>query len=97
LLNLAVLRRFNVVGVDLSPAYGTSGCLLSPRAAALTRFSPAAVESINNKSMRSNEPSVEEFLKSSKNFKATTSLSEGVNHSDTIFILVDTPSTGGER
>jgi hypothetical protein len=47
--------------------------------------------------MRSNEPSVEEFLKASKNLKATTSLAEGVNHSDVIFILVDTPSTGGER
>jgi len=51
----------------------------------------------NNRTLRSNEPSVEEYLKSCKNLKASTSLEEGVKHSDVLFILVDTPSTGGER
>jgi len=55
------------------------------------------VQAINEKTLRSNEPSVEEYLRTSKNLRATTSLVEGVNHSDVIFILVDTPSTGGER
>jgi len=54
-------------------------------------------DKINNRTLRSNEPSVEEYLKTCKNLRMTTSLDEGVKHSDVLFILVDTPSTGGER
>jgi len=52
---------------------------------------------LNEKSFLSDEPFVTEFLLASKNFRATTSLAEGVAHSSIIFILVDTPSTGNDR
>ena len=55
------------------------------------------VDSINNKTYKTKEPSYEDLLMSSKNFHATTSLQEGLNHSDTIFIIVQTPNGGGER
>ena len=60
-------------------------------------LSPQYVDKINNKQFKSNEPRVEELLNSTNNFKATTSLDEGINHSDVIFILVDTPSSGNEN
>jgi UDPglucose 6-dehydrogenase len=53
---------------------------------------PSYVDLINNKTLRSNEPRVEEMLKSSKNFKATTSMKEAVEFADVIFILVATPT-----
>jgi hypothetical protein len=37
------------------------------------------------------------MLAKSTNFRATTSLDEGIAHSDQLWILVDTPSTGGDR
>jgi UDPglucose 6-dehydrogenase len=40
---------------------------------------------------------VEKMLSASKNFKMTTSLDEGLAFSDMVWILVDTPSTGGDR
>ena len=40
---------------------------------------------------------MEELLAASRQLRATSSLEEGAAHSDAIFILVDTPSTGGER
>jgi len=55
------------------------------------------VESLNVKSFKTMEPRVEEFLSESTHFRATTSLTEGLDHSNLIFILVDTPSTGGDR
>jgi len=55
------------------------------------------VKKINSKTLKSNEPRVEELLAASRNLRATESLAEGANHSDALFILVDTPSTGGER
>jgi nucleotide sugar dehydrogenase len=55
------------------------------------------VEKINKKELKSNEPMVEELLKGCTKMKATTSLQEALDHSDILFILVDTPSTGGER
>jgi len=60
-------------------------------------LAPSYCEKINNRTLKSNEPSVEEFLKVAKNLKASTDLSEGVKHSDALYIMVDTPSTGGER
>jgi nucleotide sugar dehydrogenase len=54
---------------------------------------PQYVEMINNKTFCSHEPEVNEYLAGSKNFKATTSLEEGVKFSDLIFVCVDTPST----
>ena len=58
---------------------------------------PNYVEAINNKPLNSPEPSVNEYLANSKNFRCTCSLDEGIEFSDFIFICVDTPSTGGER
>jgi len=55
------------------------------------------VNMINNKSLITLEPEYENLLKKSKNFKATISLTDGINHSDIIFIIVQTPNSGGER
>jgi len=58
---------------------------------------PSYVEALNNKTFRSTEPRVEEFLAASKNFRATMSIDEAINHSDLLLVFVATPSTGGER
>jgi UDPglucose 6-dehydrogenase len=55
------------------------------------------VNKINNKTLFSYEPGVNDLLKESKNFKATNSLIETINFSDIIFIYVATPSTGGNN
>ena len=55
------------------------------------------VSSINNKTFRTAEPFYNELLLSSENLRATTSLKEGIEFSDTIFIIVQTPNSGGER
>ena len=57
---------------------------------------PAYVESINSKTLRSNEPGVEEALRSSSKLRATLSLEEVVEHADLLFILVATPTSAGE-
>lgn len=58
---------------------------------------PNYVKAINEKTLHSPEPEVDEYLRNSKNFHCTTSLQEGVDFSDLLFICVDTPSTGGKR
>lgn len=55
------------------------------------------VELLNSKKFVCNEPEYNELLNSSQNFRASTNLSEGLNHSDIIFIIVQTPNSGGER
>lgn len=55
------------------------------------------VANLNNKTIKFEEPGYNELLNSSKNFKATTSVDEGVNHSDTIFVIVQTPNGGGKN
>jgi nucleotide sugar dehydrogenase len=55
------------------------------------------VDSLNNKTFTSSEPSVDEYLSASNNFTATTSLSEAVNHSDMLFVVVATPSLENGR
>jgi nucleotide sugar dehydrogenase len=55
------------------------------------------VDSINEKRYKTAEPGVIEKLSKSKNFKATTSLSEGINYSNVIFIVVATPSLDNGR
>lgn len=50
------------------------------------------INSINNKTFISNEPEVMDLLFKSKNFKATTSIKDGIEHSDLIFLVVSTPS-----
>ena len=58
---------------------------------------PSYVKSLNDKTFKTKEPEYESLLNNSKNFKATTDLQEGLNHSDIIFIIVPTPNGGGER
>jgi len=58
---------------------------------------PSYVKSLNDKTFKTKEPEYESLLKNSKNFKATTDLQEGLNHSDIIFIIVPTPNRGGDR
>lgn len=58
---------------------------------------PQYVEQINKKTFISYEPEVNEYLENAKNFYCVTELKEGIEHSDLIFICVDTPSTGSEK
>ena len=53
---------------------------------------PKYVDSINTKTLKSPEDSVEEMLQASQNFTATTDIDEGLEYSDTLFVLVATPS-----
>ena len=55
------------------------------------------VKKLNSKTLNTSEPAYTELLQNTKNFRATTSLEEGLNHSDLIFIIVQTPNSGGER
>lgn len=55
------------------------------------------VKNINNKSLLSYEPKVNEYLQKSTNFRATTNLEDGLNHSNIIFIIIHTPNAGGDR
>lgn len=50
------------------------------------------VDQINNKTFKSHEPQVNEFLDKSTNFVATTNLSKTVNHARLIFVTVATYS-----
>jgi UDPglucose 6-dehydrogenase len=58
---------------------------------------PSYVEALNNKEYRTHEPSVMQYLTESQNFRATTSLKEGLEFSDVIFIVVHTPNGGGKN
>lgn len=55
------------------------------------------VNRINEKTIHFSEPDYDELLKKSENLKATTSIEEGLNHSNIIFIIVQTPNGGGSR
>jgi nucleotide sugar dehydrogenase len=55
-------------------------------------ISESYTKQLNEKSLKSNEPYVEEYLKGSKNFHATTSNVEVINNCDIIFTFVPTPS-----
>ena len=48
------------------------------------------VDSINNKTLKSTEQNVEDYLSATKNFTATTSLSRAVELSDILFVVVAT-------
>ena len=50
------------------------------------------VKSINDRTLLSSEPNVSEYLKESKRLRATTDFSECLEFSDTIFLMVSTPS-----
>jgi nucleotide sugar dehydrogenase len=55
------------------------------------------IDLINKKQLKSSEQGVEELLSKSKNFKATTSVKEAIDHSNLIFIIVATPSLANGR
>lgn len=55
------------------------------------------VDSVNKKTLKSSEQDVEKYLKNSKNFIATTSLKEAVDHSNVLFVVVATPSLDNGR
>ena len=58
---------------------------------------PNYVDSLNNKSFKSSEPSYNDLIKNSKNFRASLDLKEGLEFSDIIFIIVQTPNGGGDK
>lgn len=55
------------------------------------------VNSINNKTLKSHEENVEEYLKNSTNFHATTDMKKTIEHSDLLFVVVATPSLANGR
>lgn len=55
------------------------------------------VNSINNKTLQTKEPKYNVLLTNSKNLIATTNLKQGLNFSDIIIIMVQTPNSGGEK
>ncbi len=55
------------------------------------------VNQINNKSLKSYEPQVEEFLRTAQNFEATMSLEETLDFSNLIFIIVPTPTGTNQK
>ena len=57
----------------------------------------AYVNSLNNKTFKTNEPLYEEYLNKSVNFRASCNIREGLEYSKYIFILVPTPNGGGDR
>jgi UDPglucose 6-dehydrogenase len=58
---------------------------------------PEYVNKVNNKTMKSLEPGYNELLHDSKHFLASTDFKSGVDFSDTIFIIVQTPNSGGDK
>lgn len=60
-------------------------------------LTPSYVESLNNKSFFSYEPSINEYLKAATRFRASTSIKETLDFSDVIFIFVDTPTGSGDK
>ena len=55
------------------------------------------INNLNNKTFYSDEPGYNELIQNNKNFFGTTSLLEGINHSDIIFIVVQTPNGGDSK
>jgi nucleotide sugar dehydrogenase len=55
------------------------------------------VDNLNSRDFVASEPGYNELIQNYTQFRATTSLQEGVEHSDIIFIIVQTPNSGGDR
>ena len=55
------------------------------------------IDSLNSKTFKTKEPEYEKLLQDSKNFRATLNLDEGLNYSDIIFIMVQTPNSGTDK
>ena len=55
------------------------------------------IDQLNNKTFKTKEPEYENLLQNSKNLRASLDIDEGLNHSDIIFIMVQTPNSGGNK
>lgn len=55
------------------------------------------VNNLNNKTIKFAEKQYDELLAKSTKFEATIELKRGLDHSDIIFIIVQTPNGGGKR
>jgi len=55
------------------------------------------INNLNNKTIEFHEDGYNNLLKNSKNFFATKDLQQGIEFSDTIYILVQTPNGGSSR
>ena len=55
------------------------------------------INHLNNKTFKTKEPDYEKLLENSKNFKASIDLNKGLIHSNIIFIMVQTPNSGGDK
>lgn len=60
-------------------------------------ISPQYVDQLNKKTAKFSEPQYDELLQQSANFKVSTDLQAGLDHSDIIFIIVQTPNGGGNK
>ena len=60
-------------------------------------ISTAYTTQLNQKTAQFTEPHYNDLLQSAVNFEATTDLQRGLDHSDLIFILVQTPNGGGSK
>jgi UDPglucose 6-dehydrogenase len=58
---------------------------------------PDYVQALNQKTIHFEEPQYNDLLKSAKKFEATTNLQKGLDHSNIIFIIVQTPNGGGQK
>ena len=58
---------------------------------------PEYVQKINDKTIQFTEPGYNELLQNSTNLRATTNLREGLDHSNMIFLIVQTPNGGGSK
>jgi UDPglucose 6-dehydrogenase len=58
---------------------------------------PEYVNKINQKSIQFTEPGYNDLLQNATNFQATTDLKQGLDHSDIIFMIVQTPNGGGTK
>jgi len=58
---------------------------------------PNYVQSLNEKTAKFEEPHYNDLLASATQFESTTDLQKGLDHSDIIFILVQTPNGGGQK
>jgi UDPglucose 6-dehydrogenase len=55
------------------------------------------VKQLNTKTFKTKEPEYEDLLNNSKNFEASTELTRGLTHSNIIFVIVQTPNSGGDK
>jgi nucleotide sugar dehydrogenase len=55
------------------------------------------IDLLNSKIYQTKEPGLSKMVRKSKNFHATTDLKEGLEFSDLVFIIVQTPNSGGDK